>query len=193
MFDIKANPLRVSSTVFTGIIIIMLIAKRCVPGDYTVHINESLSENISGNPVTLKELQTLLSQEEHDFLLVDIRTPQEFANGHLKDAVNIPTADLLDKKSRKQLRKQPNILYCSTEAQAHASAYLLNQCGYDCRPVNGNYDIIKKNVVDKFVPAFGSYSDEKQQYDYPAFIKQSQEAPEFEIDKKEEVKTQGGC
>ena len=193
MFEIKANPLRVSTTIFTGIIILLLLVRKCIPGDYTVPVSDIVHEELNNNAVTLKELKTMLDGKDRDFLLVDIRTPEEFAAGHLADAVNIPTKDLLDRKSRKQLHKQLNIIYCSTESMAHSAAFLLNQCGYQCRPVNGNYDIIKTKVIDKFEPSFGFYSEEKQQYNYPAFIKQQEAPQEFKVDKKTEIKTQGGC
>lgn len=193
MIQIKANPLRVSTTVFTGIIILFMLIQKCAPGRYEIPVKESLSEEISGNPVTLQELRTLLSQQDRDFLLVDIRTPDEYNAGHLKDAVNIPTETLFDKKNRKTLNKQQNIIYCSTESMAHSAAFLLRQCGYDCRPVNGNYDIIQSKVIDKFDPAFGFFSEEKQQYNYPLFIKQQEAPAEFKVDKKEEVRIQGGC
>ncbi len=193
MFEIKANPLRVSATVFTALIIILMVIQKCAPGSYTVPVSESLSPEVSGTPVSLKELHSMLGQTEKEFLLVDIRTEQEFNQGHLQDAVNIPTETIFQRKNRKLLRKQQNIIYCSTESMAHTVAFLLNQCGYDCRPVNGNYDIIKANVVDKFVPSMGFYSDEKQQYNYPAFIKQNEAPQEFKVDKTTEIKTQSGC
>ncbi|MDE6876133.1 MAG: rhodanese-like domain-containing protein [Lachnospiraceae bacterium] len=44
-------------------------------------------------------------------IFIDLRTPQEFREGHLAGAVNIPYDDLAKKKSR--LRKQDQLfLYC---------------------------------------------------------------------------------
>ncbi len=193
MFQINANPLRVSVTVFTGIIILFMFVQKCAPGRYETPVNESLREEISGNPLTLHELRTLLSQQDRNFQLVDIRTPEEYNAGHLKDAVNIPTKTLFDKKNRKILRKQQNIIYCSTESMAHSAAFLLRQCGYDCRPVNGNYNIIQTHVIDSFEPAFGFFSEEKQHYNYPMYIKQQDAPEEFKVDKKSEIIIQSGC
>jgi rhodanese-related sulfurtransferase len=193
MFEIKANPLRVSATVFTAIIIVLMFVQKCAPGRYEIPVSETLNEEISGNPVTLQELRSLLGQQDKNFLLVDIRTPEEFNAGHLQDAVNIPTETLFDKKNRKILRNQENIIYCSTESMAHSAAFLFRQCGFDCRPVNGNYDIIQSKIIDKFDPAFGFFSEEKQQYNFPLFIKQQEAPAEFKVDKKEEIKIQSGC
>jgi len=193
MLTIKANPLRVSTVIFTAIIIILMLIRKFIPANYTVAVENSLLPEIWGNEVTLQELHGLMQQEEKDFHLIDIRTPEEFEAGHLPDAINMPAEKLLDKKNRKILKKKTNLLYCSSEHMSFSASFLLRQCGYDTRPVNGNYDIIKANVVDKFVPSFGFYSEEKQQFHYPDYIKQKETSQEFQVDKKEEIKIQAGC
>jgi rhodanese-related sulfurtransferase len=193
MFEIKANPLRVSTTVFTVIIILLMLLRKVLPSDYTVHINDSLNNDISGNPVTLQKIRTILQNQDKNIQLIDIRTPEEFNEGHLQFAINIPTENLLDRKSRKLMKKKQNVIYCSTESMAHSAAFLLRQCGFDCKPVNGNYMIIREKVIEQHDPSFGFYHDEKQQFNYPAFIKHQETPAEFMVDKKEEVKIQSGC
>lgn len=193
MFEIKANPLRISTVIFTGVIVIMMLIYKFIPGNYTVQINDSLKEEISSDAVSLKELRTMLQQQDRDFLLIDIRSPEDFKAGHLKEAVNIPKETLLDKKNRKVLRKNKCIIYCSTESMSHSVSFLLRQCGYNCRPVNSHYEVIKEKVIDKYDPSFMFFSEEKQQYNYPAFIKQHDAPTEFQVDKKTEIKIQSGC
>ncbi len=193
MFEIKANPLRISTFVFTFVIILFMLIRKFIPGDYKVAVEDSLSPEITGNEVTFKELHSMLQQDDASVQFVDIRSEEDYKKSHLEGAVNIPVEKLFDRKSRKTMRKKTNVIYCSTESMAHSAAYLLKQCGYDCRPVNGNYTLIKANVIDKFNPSLGFYSDEKQQYNYPDFIKQHEAPTEFKVDKKEEVKIQSGC
>ncbi|MES2319791.1 MAG: rhodanese-like domain-containing protein [Pseudomonadota bacterium] len=65
-------------------------------------------------------------------VLVDIRTPAEFAAGHLRDAKNIPLADFgtrigeLDKSKNKSI-----VLVCQTGARADKAAGLLQKAGFD--------------------------------------------------------------
>lgn len=193
MFEIKANPLRVSTTVFTAVIIFLMMVWKFFPGNYTVPLGDSLSDNISGNSVTLQKIRSILMNQDKNIQLIDIRTPEEFGEGHLQYAINIPTEKLLDRKSRKIMRGKQNIIYCSTESMAHSAAFLLRQCGYNCRPVNGNYAIISEKVVKQYDPSVGFYHDEKQQFNYSSFIKQQEAPAEFKVDKTEEIKIQGGC
>jgi rhodanese-related sulfurtransferase len=64
--------------------------------------------------------------------IVDVRTPAEFANGHLRDAKNIPLADLtarigeLDKAKARSV-----VVVCQTGARADKAARQLAAAGFD--------------------------------------------------------------
>ena len=66
------------------------------------------------------------------YLLIDIRAPEEFAAGHLRDAKNIPLADFdkrlgeLDKSKAKSV-----VVVCQTGARADKAARLLQAAGFD--------------------------------------------------------------
>ena len=65
-------------------------------------------------------------------VVVDIRTPEEFAKGHLRDAKNIPLADFdkrigeLDKSKGKSI-----VVVCQTGARADKAARQLQAAGFD--------------------------------------------------------------
>jgi rhodanese-related sulfurtransferase len=65
-------------------------------------------------------------------VLVDVRTPEEFAGGHLRDAKNIPLADFatrvgeLDKSKGKSI-----VVICQTGARADKALQLLQKAGFD--------------------------------------------------------------
>ena len=65
-------------------------------------------------------------------VLVDVRTPEEFAAGHLRDAKNIPLADFatrvgeLDKSKGKSI-----VIVCQTGARADKALGLLQKAGFD--------------------------------------------------------------
>lgn len=70
-----------------------------------------------------------------DAIIVDVRTVQEFANGHLEESVNIPLSDISDhiidfKKSGKLI-----VLICRSGARSGRAAKLLRSHGIDA--VNG--------------------------------------------------------
>ena len=65
-------------------------------------------------------------------VLVDVRTPEEFATGHLRDAKNIPLADFgtrvgeLDKSKGKSI-----VIVCQTGARADKAIALLRKAGFE--------------------------------------------------------------
>jgi rhodanese-related sulfurtransferase len=193
MSGIQANPLRVSTFIFTAVIILLMIVHKFIPANYTVAVDDSLYFNMSENAITLHELHYLLNQDEIAYQLIDIRTAKEFQEGHIPNAVNIPAEELLHKKSRKQLKENTNLIYCSSEHMAYSTSFLLRQLGYNCSPINGNYEIIKEAILDSVKPELLFYSQEKQKFNYPLYIKQIEAPQEFSVDIKEEIKTQSGC
>lgn len=65
-------------------------------------------------------------------IVVDVRTPEEFATGHLRDAKNIPLADFptrigeLDKSKAKSV-----VLVCQSGPRADKAVKLLQNAGFD--------------------------------------------------------------
>lgn len=60
-------------------------------------------------------------------LVVDVRTPSEFASGHIPSAVNVPL-DQLQTAAASWGKDQPIVVYCATGARsANAAAYLAGQ------------------------------------------------------------------
>ncbi len=61
-------------------------------------------------------------------VFVDVRTPQEFAAGHVKGAINIPY-DQMDKRWKElaQYRERPMVVYCRTGHCAGIALSVLEQ------------------------------------------------------------------
>jgi rhodanese-related sulfurtransferase len=62
-------------------------------------------------------------------LLLDVRTPQEFAGGHLANAVNIPVEELEARLSEIPMG-QPVVVYCRSGNRSADAASILNRAGY---------------------------------------------------------------
>ncbi len=71
-------------------------------------------------------------------LLLDVRTPQEFASGHIPKAVSIPLDEL---RSRlKELPKDRNIVtYCQVGQRGYLATRILLQAGYSVVNMGGGY------------------------------------------------------
>jgi rhodanese-related sulfurtransferase len=70
--------------------------------------------------------------------LLDVRTPKEFANGHIPGAVNIPVDDL-----RARLNEIPRdkkiVAYCQVGLRGYIATRILMQLGYDVVNAGGGY------------------------------------------------------
>ena len=85
---------------------------------------------------------TELSQKDlKNAVLVDVRTPEEYSEGHLKHAVNINWFDEDFVQQTKILNKEKTIyLYCQKGGRSAKAAQLLDSLGYDVVDLLGGYE-----------------------------------------------------
>ena len=63
-------------------------------------------------------------------VLLDVRSPAEFASGHVDGALNIPVQELTNRMG--ELRGKPNVVvYCRSGARSASAAAVLQRKGYD--------------------------------------------------------------
>ena len=71
-------------------------------------------------------------------LIIDVREPEEFAESHVKGAINLPPSELMS--GAKALQNIPKdtklILYCRSGARSNASMNILASMGFN-NMVNG--------------------------------------------------------
>lgn len=66
---------------------------------------------------------------EDNYIIVDVRTPEEYKESHIKDAINI-SYDKIDEKV--ELDKNKTILvYCKSGTRSKIAYDILNKLGYD--------------------------------------------------------------
>lgn len=84
-------------------------------------------------------------------LIVDVRKPTEFAEGHVKDAVNIPLIDLADPASMANLEDTDNIyVHCAAGYRSVIACSLIKRQGiHNLYNVVGGWGKIKE-LPDKF-------------------------------------------
>ena len=68
-------------------------------------------------------------------IIIDVRTPQEFKNGHAKKAINIPVNQIGSKINKIKGYNKPVITCCASGARSGAAASKLRVAGIDA--VNG--------------------------------------------------------
>ncbi|MBS1108176.1 MAG: Rhodanese-like protein [Anaeromyxobacteraceae bacterium] len=62
--------------------------------------------------------------------VVDVRTPQEFASGHVPGAINIPYEDIARRAAEIGPPSTPVVLYCRTGRRSGIAAEALQKAGY---------------------------------------------------------------
>ncbi|MCI9469413.1 MAG: rhodanese-like domain-containing protein [Oscillospiraceae bacterium] len=69
-------------------------------------------------------------QETSDAVLLDVRTPQEYQDGHIPGSVNAPLQTLGSEDSLPADRDTPLFVYCHSGARSSQAVSLLTRMGY---------------------------------------------------------------
>lgn len=67
-----------------------------------------------------------------EYIVIDVREPEEFASGHVKDAVNIPLQQLMNGNNKlDNISKDANlIVYCRTGSRSGMAKMILGRQGF---------------------------------------------------------------
>lgn len=75
--------------------------------------------------------QELLAADSSNLVIVDVRTPEEFQQGHVPNAVNVPLSEIIDNPAILLSSKDKSIvLYCRSGYRAGKAAEALQKDGY---------------------------------------------------------------
>lgn len=69
-------------------------------------------------------------QQDTNAVLVDVRTPEEYAEGHIPESINIPVQKIEDAYSLIPDQNQPLYVYCQSGARSSRAAAALQEMGY---------------------------------------------------------------
>ena len=96
------------------VVVILLIRSNAVKG---------------GKKITPQDLVSLTNQEAAK--LIDLRSPNEFADGHITGSINIPYADIKDRLHEIKLQEGKSlVLICDSGSQSANAGEVLNKSGY---------------------------------------------------------------
>lgn len=95
------------------------------------------------NKLTYSEVKNIM-KNNYSTILIDVRSRQEFGEGHIANAINLPVYDL-EKKINNYVPDKSNIiiLYCQTEIRSNKAKRILEKVGYrDIYILKGGMDSI---------------------------------------------------
>ena len=82
-----------------------------------------------GKKITPQDLVSLTNQDAAK--LIDLRSPNEFADGHITGSINIPYADIEDRLHEIKLQEGKSlVLICDSGSQSANAGEVLNKSGY---------------------------------------------------------------
>ena len=90
---------------------------------------------------------------DDNLVIIDVRKPVEFAEGHLKEAMNIPLADMKDPASMANIDHHHNLyVHCAAGYRSVIAASLLKRQGiHNLRNIVGGWNAIKEEEKAEIV------------------------------------------
>jgi rhodanese-related sulfurtransferase len=97
-------------------------------------------------PEKTKKITDFEQDDLRNAILIDVRTPEEYANGHLENAVNINWYDSNFGASFDTIDRDKTIyVYCKKGGRSAKAAQHLDSLGYvHVVDLLGGYDLVKK-------------------------------------------------
>lgn len=79
--------------------------------------------------------------------IIDVRSPEEFAGGHVANSINIPLQEIPDRIEELKSMTAPLILCCASGNRSGQAQRFLAQAGLDC--INGGSWLDVNNLMAK--------------------------------------------
>jgi rhodanese-related sulfurtransferase len=169
----KNQQLNIIAILFFAVIVVAVAFCVITSKDYKVS-NARLTENIQSKSFfNYAQLNTLLnSGEASEYLLVDLRTSEDYLKEHLPGAINIPYDELLERNHQKTISEKPHVLlYSEAEHTTAAAQFLLMGQGINnVLMIPGDFNSISQYVIEDYSPARAFYSEDKARFDYRRFM-----------------------
>ena len=92
--------------------------------------NTNKGENAMYEQITAEEAKTIMDTET-DYIIIDARTEEEFAEGHIENAILIPEYEIKDRAEKELPQKDALILvYCRSGRRSKIASEELVKLGY---------------------------------------------------------------
>ena len=102
------------------------------------------NRNSEGNSIDYESVKTILKNDKNA-ILVDVRSPQEYKEGHLEGSINFPLYDL-ERNSETITKNKKNtiIVYCQSGNRSNKAVQILKLQGYSSLyQIEGGLDNIR--------------------------------------------------
>lgn len=112
---------------FVAVVIVgIAIADQGVPAPQVARAGSAM---FTSGPISPAQYTSQFVEDSAPHLLVDVRTPAEFASGHLPGAINIPV-ETITRRLNEIPMDQPVVVYCRSGNRSASAATHLRQAGH---------------------------------------------------------------
>lgn len=103
---------------------------------------------------SVEELATWLIEGRSDFMLIDVRAPEDYESGKIGDAENIPIAQIVSADTLARLPTDRMLLvYSNGSENAAKAAVLLRLAGFDAHLLVGGYAAWHERILNPDISA----------------------------------------
>src|SRR5262245_40821058 len=88
---------------------------------------------LAGGPASIepRELGVRIAWADPTLAVLDVRTPAEFADGHIPGAINVPHTELAARMAELEgLRERDIVVYCGSGPRAEQAIVVLEKSGF---------------------------------------------------------------
>lgn len=103
-----------------------------------VNLAGFVAQNVLSGRSHLITWQDVTKMNREDYILVDVRTADEYHNGHVEGAVNIPVDELREKLSSLD-KSKAIVVYCQVGLRGYIADRILSQNSFIAYNVTGGY------------------------------------------------------
>lgn len=104
--------------------------------------------------VSVEQLAEWLIEERRDFVLIDVRSQDDYSKGKIHEARNIPLAELVTSESIASLPTDRKVVvYSNGSENAAKASTMLRLAGLDANLVTGGYNAWHERILNPDIPA----------------------------------------
>ena len=199
----KVKQISIASVLFILAVLIGVVTYELPENTYAVKTKTTLEQLSSKDYIVSFD-----SINNPGFALIDIRSPYEFNKGHLKNAINISTPEILNRENKEVFRELQDenktmVLYGKDPEEANIPFLLLYQLGYSnlkLLSVDNTYfqnQLVTRSIeVEKPIADIQGFIDESaKNRSKTVDLQENAPAPKkiITVKKKKKKPVEGGC
>ena len=96
-----------------------------------------MAENVLSGLCTPIQWSEVASHQEHGYELIDVRTSEEFEQGHMPGARNLPLDQIRERVG--ELTTKDLVVTCQVGIRGHTATLLLGELGFNVKNLDGGY------------------------------------------------------